>query len=275
MVQSYNPDFFLPTFIFFLIGCGYYIFKMYYTYTEISSGILNNNSQRNQNNEFRQNQSEQRQAQQEDRQAPISEPEKSQEEENLLNEEEFELIFQISKDNKKISVKVKKNQTLIHIFENKISKEINFNEALNKKMFIFMGKKVDQFAKIKDISVSDKSIIHLFISDKSEEERNQFNNSSRIPHNQSQRSTTVISEERRKNGVYYTTLKTHGIILIFFLIFLQQYKQDPNILPKNALILLQILAILWALAVSQVISKLIVYKMIIYDEEERERSNFN
>lgn len=146
-----------------------------------------------------------------------------------------------------------------------------------------MGKKIEKEKRVNEVeSLKEGSIIHLFITKKSEEESAQQNNTTRTNNsrvNSNRRENENSNNIERvdfQNAVFFSTIKTHCIIFIMFCFFIYQYKQDKEILNKAALILIQVLALLWASLVSKVVAKWMVFKTIIYDNQvENERNENN
>jgi hypothetical protein len=238
-IQSFNLNAFIPTIVLFVLGLIYYYFKFRTIQENISGNIShsNNHSQRvNDNIENRFN--------------------NAQENDSISSNSDIINIY-ILIENQRKHFQINKNFYILDFVNNQIKPTIlNFSNEKTINL-ICQGRRLDQTKKFSDYTnIENNTVLHCFIVTNADNIRSHRQDQEDFSHSQ-----LLIDDQ----AVSIYTLITHIFIFIFLVLIILTYKNAKEYISTGAILIFQIIAILWVNQLSKCIAKLAINKKIVYN----------
>jgi hypothetical protein len=235
-IQSFNIYAFLPTLVFFAFGLIYYFYKFQNIREHVNnSNVMNANttSQREIDNQSSNN-------------IGSIPP-------NSNNEIDIFIII----DNQRKHFRIDKNLIISNFIDNHIKPSIQ-NFSNEKTIYLIcQGRRLDFSKKISDYTnIENNTVLHCFISINTE--------NSRVPR-QDQEEQTYSQLQIDEQAVSVYTLVAHFFIFLFVVLTIISYKNVKEYISKGAVLIFQLMAILWVTQFSKCIAKVAINKKIVFN----------
>lgn len=187
---------------------------------------------------------------------------------NNYNEEEtnrsVNIKFKSSHNSLSVDVSVDKNSQIGDFLKSNIYSSLDISHMMMNVTIIFRGRRVNENQTFSQLAgIDNGSIINLFVTYK---EGNQSNNQSQST-SQNQNHGDNYNMNDNLNYIHINTLKTNGYILIIICFVIFHIKDENEVISTKTKIILYSIILFWWIQLSYIISKLIVFKSIKYEEE--------
>lgn len=268
--STFNLDVFLPTFMLFVFGLGYY----YYKYRNVRRNIEENNV-----GNINQNVRSEDQNNQNSQNLPPSFIQNDNANSDLINQQNEtdilnEINIHVMMMNQRKVFTVNKSHTIRNFIQNTLKSNINNINANQNISLICAGRRLDEEKRFCDYSIiSNDTVIHCFLTNFSQNSNhnqnsnnNNYSNSSIHP-TYNYYSFTIITNpnESDENSVHLFTLIFHFISLISFFLITLLIRFEAELLSGASKFMVQVLFVIWILQAAKSFAKVYIFKKIVYN----------